>query len=521
MSEFTDIGIDPVTGEIEKKKGRKREPKKPKEPKVAKEPKAPKSPKEPKVPKERKKREPKEPKIKRKYVRKKKTDDLFDESAIDESLNKSAESIEDVSIFPQESPQAEVAEAEAINIPTNISAPDPEIQQPETSDIIDDVPETVQADSQTPAEGAVISEPPEESKKDEYNFEDQPSPEITELPKRIKKPRPPVKKVLATKAKSRKTGSSSRKRKGMIPESDGEGEDMVSTPPPSPPEDSENISTKRRSARNTQRKKYIDDVMLRFSDDDTPSTPTKSRRVPVPATPPVLTPGSADTPPTVEENLGDPKNQMNYVYVNTTEEDSMVVQHVLCSRMSRRQKKIDPPEEVKHESEEVKQEGEEEGEGFKTSDEKLPENTDLDKLEEKRDIEKHVKTRNENIGDIEMVDVEEYYVKYRNFSYLHCEWKTEEELYKGDKRIGNKIKRFKQKQAQQMNIFENLEEEPFNPDYTEVDRVLDLSEHTDPATGEIVKHYLVKWRALQYEDCTWELEEDVDPLKIQQFEKIQ
>lgn len=55
-----------------------------------------------------------------------------------------------------------------------------------------------------------------------------------------------------------------------------------------------------------------------------------------------------------------------------------------------------------------------------------------------------------------LVEVEEYYVKYRNFSYLHCEWKTEDELYKGDKRIAAKLKRFKQKMAHHANIFENV-----------------------------------------------------------------
>ena len=62
-----------------------------------------------------------------------------------------------------------------------------------------------------------------------------------------------------------------------------------------------------------------------------------------------------------------------------------------------------------------------------------------------------------------------------------------------------------------------LEEDPFNPDYVEVDRVLDVAEHTDPNTGKTIKHYLVKWRSLQYEDSTWELEEDIDPSKIEQF----
>ncbi|ODM96291.1 Chromodomain-helicase-DNA-binding protein 7, partial [Orchesella cincta] len=67
----------------------------------------------------------------------------------------------------------------------------------------------------------------------------------------------------------------------------------------------------------------------------------------------------------------------------------------------------------------------------------------------------------------EVIDVEEFYVKYKSFSYLHCEWKTEEELLKGDKRVNGKIKRFKQKLNQNSNIFEFLEEEPFNPDYIE------------------------------------------------------
>lgn len=56
----------------------------------------------------------------------------------------------------------------------------------------------------------------------------------------------------------------------------------------------------------------------------------------------------------------------------------------------------------------------------------------------------------------QFVEVEEYFVKYRNFSYLHCEWRTEEEMYKGDKRIQAKLKRFKQKQQQNTNIFENV-----------------------------------------------------------------
>ena len=38
---------------------------------------------------------------------------------------------------------------------------------------------------------------------------------------------------------------------------------------------------------------------------------------------------------------------------------------------------------------------------------------------------------------------------------------------------------------------------------------------------QIATHYLVKWRSLPYEDATWELEEDVDPEKIRQFNQMQ
>lgn len=118
-----------------------------------------------------------------------------------------------------------------------------------------------------------------------------------------------------------------------------------------------------------------------------------------------------------------------------------------------------------------------------------------------------------------LIEVEEFQVKFKNFSYLHCQWLTEEELFRGDKRVGQKIKRFQQKRRSTSNVLDFCEEDAFNPDYVEVDRVLDTSEHTDPLSGITTKHYLVKWRSLPYEDCTWELETDVDPKKIIDFQK--
>uniref|UniRef100_A0A8C9VQN7 Chromodomain helicase DNA binding protein 6 n=1 Tax=Scleropages formosus TaxID=113540 RepID=A0A8C9VQN7_SCLFO len=104
-------------------------------------------------------------------------------------------------------------------------------------------------------------------------------------------------------------------------------------------------------------------------------------------------------------------------------------------------------------------------------------------------------------------------------SYLHCKWATLEELEK-DPRIHQKIKRFRNKQAQMKHIFTEPDEDLFNPDYIEVDRLLEVAYTTDTETGEEVTHYLVKWCSLPYEESTWELQEDVDPAKIREFEDI-
>ncbi|PSN41756.1 Chromodomain-helicase-DNA-binding protein 8 [Blattella germanica] len=350
---------------------------------------------------------------------------------------------------------------------------------------------------------------------------------------------------------------------------------MMATPPPSPEDDSEASKNKRRSARNTHRKKYVDDIMLSISDDDSPKDGIPKQ----------------ETSKASLDEVVDPAVKPNFVYINTTDEDSMVVQYILAVRKGRREVKpsldnkdeVKPQLEVKPEdknvigegisnikkTEVVKDEtcdktvpaGENLGDGninlMKTEDlslkaehmvddKLLPSNNNLKSsitsVEEKSlkesPVEDELKVKSDRIRDLSLtkdestirerfkadhikpdvqyVEVEEYFVKYRNFSYLHCEWKTEDELFKGDKRISAKLKRFKQKMAHHANIFENLEEDPYNPDYVEVDRVLDMAEHTDPNTGKTIKHYLVKWRSMQYEDSTWELEEDVDPVKIQQ-----
>lgn len=64
------------------------------------------------------------------------------------------------------------------------------------------------------------------------------------------------------------------------------------------------------------------------------------------------------------------------------------------------------------------------------------------------------------------------------------------------------------------------DEEPFNPIYLEVDRVLDMSEGHEDQHGSPQRHFLVKWQGLPYEESTWELELDVDQYKIQHYMKF-
>ncbi len=67
--------------------------------------------------------------------------------------------------------------------------------------------------------------------------------------------------------------------------------------------------------------------------------------------------------------------------------------------------------------------------------------------------------------------MEEYFVKYKSYSYLHAKWATFDKLLSGDKRFEGKVKRYRTKLAM-LGVFAE-DEDTFNPEYTVVDRVLD------------------------------------------------
>ncbi|XP_067108594.1 chromodomain-helicase-DNA-binding protein 8 isoform X1 [Osmerus mordax] len=230
--------------------------------------------------------------------------------------------------------------------------------------------------------------------------------------------------------------------------------------PASPRTLEEDLLQKRRSNRQVKRKKYTEDLDIKITDDeddeDVDVTTTAAAVASISGGPQLM---GAQLKQELELD-GDGLASMQFFVENPSEEDAAIVDKVLSMRLMK--KEVSPGQ---------------------------------------------------------YGSVEEFFVKYKNYSYLHCEWATLEQLER-DKRIHQKLKRFKAKQAQMRLLFQE-EEESFNPDYVEVDRILDESHSVDKDNGEPVIYYLVKWCSLPYEDATWELKEDVDEEKVEEFKKIQ
>ncbi|TKS80274.1 Chromodomain-helicase-DNA-binding protein 8 [Collichthys lucidus] len=265
-------------------------------------------------------------------------------------------------------------------------------------------------------------------------------------------------------------GAKKRKRNASSDHSDGE------LSPASPATLEDDLTTKRRSNRVVKRKKYTEDLDIKITDDE-----DEQEDVDVTTTAAAVASISGGTAAQLKQEMEldvDGQPSMQFFVENPSEEDAAIVDKVLSMRLTKKE-----------------------------------------------------------VTQGQYTNVEEFFVKYKNYfsllrrhpneynftlvfsSYLHCEWASLEQLEK-DKRIHQKIKRFKTKHAQMRHIFQE-DEEPFNPDYVEVDRILDVSHSVDKDNGEPVIYYLVKWCSLPYEDATWELKEDVDEGKVGDFGKIQ
>ncbi|XP_051119947.1 CHD3-type chromatin-remodeling factor PICKLE-like [Andrographis paniculata] len=112
----------------------------------------------------------------------------------------------------------------------------------------------------------------------------------------------------------------------------------------------------------------------------------------------------------------------------------------------------------------------------------------------------------------------QYLVKWKGLSYLHCTWIPEAEFvkaYKSNPRLRTKVNNFHTK----FSSLNNHEDEyvPIRPDWTTVDRIIACRE------VEEVKEYLVKWKELPYDECSWELESDIASFhkEIEKYNQMQ
>nr|GMD47430.1 CHD3-type chromatin-remodeling factor PICKLE-like [Ipomoea batatas]GMD48622.1 CHD3-type chromatin-remodeling factor PICKLE-like [Ipomoea batatas] len=113
--------------------------------------------------------------------------------------------------------------------------------------------------------------------------------------------------------------------------------------------------------------------------------------------------------------------------------------------------------------------------------------------------------------------VKQYLVKWKGFSYLHSSWVPENEFVKAYKtlpRLKTKVNNF----HRQMSSMTDTEDYvAIRSEWTTVDRILACR-----GDGED-KEYYVKWKELQYDECSWELESDICSFQqeIERFNKIQ
>lgn len=114
----------------------------------------------------------------------------------------------------------------------------------------------------------------------------------------------------------------------------------------------------------------------------------------------------------------------------------------------------------------------------------------------------------------------EFYVKFHNLSYVHCEWISEEEML-GESNGASRIKRFLSKP---LSMRHYSDKHIFNPEYTQIDRIIHGWEHPDETDNSVMTaSYLIKWTGLPYDETTWEKKTTVlslpdGPYRLKEYE---
>ena len=133
--------------------------------------------------------------------------------------------------------------------------------------------------------------------------------------------------------------------------------------------------------------------------------------------------------------------------------------------------------------------------------------------------------KNEDEAESEKEEDTEYYVKFQDRAYIHCQWlKRSEimELENGEQALQKYERKLTKTSLSPSISIDNLlvfEDQEINSVWFEIDRILD--ERGDEKDDDL--EYLVKWKSIDYTDATWEKEKDVkDKSKIAEYkERIQ
>lgn len=117
---------------------------------------------------------------------------------------------------------------------------------------------------------------------------------------------------------------------------------------------------------------------------------------------------------------------------------------------------------------------------------------------------------------------DEFYVKFHNLAYIHCEWVSRDEIA-AESGGASRISRFLNKP---LSYHHFDDKNIFNPEFTQIDRIVHGWNHPDPDNErKTTTSYLVKWRGLPIDQSTWEKKETVaelpdGPDAIKEYEAI-
>ena len=166
---------------------------------------------------------------------------------------------------------------------------------------------------------------------------------------------------------------------------------------------------------------------------------------------------------------------------------------------------------------------------------KIEETDDSKELIKKEKAEKRTKIKEIFEHGDPKLDFE-YLIKWVDVAHIHNSWETYDSLkekgLKGFKKLDNYINQYiildreyrndpfvTREDIEQLDIEAENRQENFN-EYKKVDRIID-SERSTLDNGESALKYFVKWKRLNYDECTWELGSEIASLSPKQVQNYQ